>query len=102
MTVLGSLGLWLLAASGATGAASPASGPSIEALPLQPKQGEIVIVTGPCTWTATSTVEWIRVTSAPSGAGSGVVQFTVLPAAGASRSSTIVIGAETFTVNQSR
>ena len=62
----------------------------------------LVIVTGPCTWTATSTVEWIRVTSAPSGAGSGVVQFTVLPAAGANRSGTIVIGAETFAVNQSR
>ncbi len=62
----------------------------------------LVIVVGSCTWTATSTVEWIRVTSGASGTGDGLVQFSVLPAAGANRSGTIFIGGQTFTVNQSR
>ena len=62
----------------------------------------LVIVIGSCTWTATSTAEWIRVTSGTSGTGDGLVQFSVLPAAGANRSGTILIGGQTFTVNQSR
>ena len=64
----------------------------------------LVIVTGPilCTWTASSTVPWVTVTSGASGSGGGLVQFTVAPAAGANRSGTILIGGQTFTVNQSR
>ena len=62
----------------------------------------LVIVLGSCSWTATSTAEWIRVTNGASGAGDGLVQFNVLPAVGANRSGTIVIGGQTFTVNQSR
>ena len=64
----------------------------------------LVIVTGPilCTWTASSTVPWVTVTNGASGSGGGLVQFTVAPAAGANRSGIILIGGQTFTVNQSR
>ena len=61
----------------------------------------LVIVVGQCSWTATSTVEWIRITSGSSGAGDGLVQFTVQPTT-ANRSGSIIIGGQTFPVNQSR
>ena len=49
-----------------------------------------------------STVPWVTVTNGASGSGGGLVQFTVAPAAGANSSGIILIGGQTFTVNQSR
>ena len=61
-----------------------------------------VIAVAECAWTAVSQVPWIAVTGGASGAGDGAVQFSVEPnGTGAARSGTILIGAVTFTVNQS-
>ena len=62
----------------------------------------LVVVVGSCSWTATSAVEWVRITNGATGAGGGLVQFTVLPNSGGNRSGTLVIGGQTFTVNQSQ
>ena len=55
-----------------------------------------------CAWTAVSQApQWIVVTSGASGSGDGTVQFGVEPnGTGTPRSGTIVIGSQTFTVNQ--
>lgn len=63
--------------------------------------GVLVLVTGPCTWTADSTVGWIRVApGSASGTGEGVVIFTVSPNSGAARTGTIQIGGQSHTVTQ--
>jgi hypothetical protein len=65
--------------------------------------GATTLTTGAsCTWTASSTVDWIAVTSAPSGTGSSTITFSVSvnPIAGTPRTGTLTIGGQTFTVNQ--
>lgn len=64
--------------------------------------GSVAVAAGAgCTWTAVSSVSWIVVTSGASGSGNGTVQYTVdTNATGGSRSGTIVIGGQTFTVTQ--
>jgi hypothetical protein len=61
----------------------------------------LVIVTGGCTWTAASTVDWITMTSGTSGSGDGVVQFTVAPNPGQSRTGIVAIAGQSYTVTQS-
>ena len=66
-------------------------------------RGENVSVTSPgdCTWTATSNDDWITVTSGDSGNGSGTVGYSVAANPDASsRTGTITIAGETFTVIQ--
>ena len=53
-----------------------------------------------CVWTAVSNVSWITITSGASGTGNGTVNFTVAANSGAARSGTIIVGGQTFTVNQ--
>lgn len=53
-----------------------------------------------CAWTATSNVSWLSVTSGANGTGSGTVGYSVQANTGASRSGTITIAGQTFTVNQ--
>ena len=60
----------------------------------------LVFVSGPCTWTTTSTVEWIRVVSGASGTGNGLVQFSATPNSGGGRTGTVLIGGERYVVNQ--
>jgi len=55
---------------------------------------------GGCTWTATANATWIAITSGASGTGGGTIQFTAAANSGASRSGTITIGGQTFTVTQ--
>jgi len=50
-----------------------------------------VEASGSCAWQAQSSVEWIQVTSGAGGSGSGVLTYTVKPAAGKSRSGSISI-----------
>jgi hypothetical protein len=59
-------------------------------------------VTAPvgCTWTAVTGATWITITSGASGSGNGTVAFTAAANAGASRSDTIVVQGQTFTVTQ--
>ncbi len=54
-----------------------------------------------CTWAASSNVTWIQVVSGATGTGSGTVGFSVDAHTGASRSGTLTVAGQTFTVNQS-
>jgi glucose/arabinose dehydrogenase len=55
-----------------------------------------------CGWTAVSNASWIHVTSGSSGTGDGNVAYSVdVNTASSSRSGTITIAGNTFTVNQS-
>ncbi len=54
-----------------------------------------------CTRTATSNVSWLTITSGASGTGTGSVNYSVAANTGGSRSGTLTIAGQTFTVNQS-
>jgi hypothetical protein len=60
----------------------------------------LVFVSGACTWTTTSTVDWIRIVAGSSGTGGGLVQFNVAPNGGAARTAVVVIGSEKYQVTQ--
>jgi hypothetical protein len=53
-----------------------------------------------CSWTAVSTASWITITGGASGTGSGKVSFNVASNAGASRTGTISVAGQTFTLTQ--
>ncbi|MBS1791708.1 MAG: VCBS repeat-containing protein [Acidobacteria bacterium] len=53
-----------------------------------------------CAWTATSNAAWITLTSGASGSGNGTVGFTVAINSDATRTGTITIAGQTFTVTQ--
>lgn len=62
-----------------------------------------VIVSAPagCAWTATSSVPWVTIASGASGSGNGTVSLTVAANAGTtSRTGTVTIAGQTFTVSQ--
>ncbi|MBF0560084.1 MAG: hypothetical protein HQL08_15035, partial [Nitrospirae bacterium] len=55
-----------------------------------------------CAWTATASDSWLTISSGSSGTGSGTVNYSVYSnATGASRTGTITIGGQTFTITQS-
>jgi hypothetical protein len=60
----------------------------------------LVIVSGPCTWTARSIADWITMVSGATGTGDGLVQFTVAPNTGAGRSGVVVIAGQDLAVTQ--
>jgi hypothetical protein len=64
-------------------------------------KGSVTInTTSTCPWTITNTVSWISVYSS-SGTGSGTVSYTVTPNyTGSSRTGTLTIAGQTFTVTQ--
>ena len=53
-----------------------------------------------CAWTATSNVSWISVSAPASGTGSGSFSYRVSRNTGASRTGTITVAGNTFTVTQ--
>ena len=56
---------------------------------------------GACAWTAVSNTDWITVTSGTSGSGNGGVSYSVAANTGtASRTGTLTIAGQTFTVTQ--
>jgi hypothetical protein len=61
----------------------------------------LMIVGGACAWSAASNNEWIRMTAGTSGAGSGLVQFTVTPNGGAARMGSLTIAGQRYEVLQS-
>jgi hypothetical protein len=62
--------------------------------------GTVDVTTGPsCTWTATSNVAWIIVTTT-SGTGNGSVGIAVATNTGAGRTGTATIAGQTFTITQ--
>ena len=60
----------------------------------------LVIVTGACTWTATSDVSWVTVTSGASGTGNGLVQFVVAVNDGPARTGTLTIAGRRYLVTE--
>jgi len=53
-----------------------------------------------CTWTATSNVSWITITSGSNGTGNGKVNYSVAANTGSQRTGIITIAGQTFTVTQ--
>jgi hypothetical protein len=63
--------------------------------------GSVAMTTGSaCAWVADPEVDWISVTGASSGTGSGTVEFAVAPNPGPARRGRIMIGGQPFTVDQ--
>jgi hypothetical protein len=60
----------------------------------------LVIVTGLCTWTASSDVPWITITGGSPGTGGGLVQIAVAPLVGPARTGSITIAGQRYTVTQ--
>jgi len=60
-----------------------------------------ITISGGCSWAATSNASWISITSGSTGTGNGTVSYSVLanPNA-ASRTGTLTIAGQTFTVSQ--
>src|SRR3954467_2136179 len=60
----------------------------------------VSVATG-CAWTATSNATWLTVTAGAAGAGNGSVSYSVAANTGTtSRTGTMIIGGQTFTVTQ--
>ena len=53
-----------------------------------------------CQWTATTTANWIFLTSGMTGTGNGTVRFNVGTNTGSPRTGTLIIGGQTVTVTQ--
>ena len=63
--------------------------------------GSVSVTAGStCAWTATSTAQWISVTAGATGMGNGSVSYSVAANTGGTRSGTVTIAGQTFTVNQ--
>ena len=72
--------------------ASPAAGATT---------GTVAVTSGTgCAWTAASNAAWLTITSGASGSGNGTVGYSVAANTGASRTGTMTIAGQTFTVNQ--
>jgi|GEM_PF-564288 len=61
-----------------------------------------VTTTSNCSWTATKSANasWVTITDGASGSGNGTVKFSVAANTGASRTATITIGGQIFTITQ--
>src|SRR4028118_348752 len=53
-----------------------------------------------CSWTATSNVPWITITSGTSGSGNGTIKFAVPANNSAPRTGIITVGSAPLTINQ--
>ncbi|MDO9263551.1 MAG: LamG-like jellyroll fold domain-containing protein, partial [Desulfosalsimonadaceae bacterium] len=53
-----------------------------------------------CTWSATESLDWVTISNGASGTGNGTVTYTVDANTGVSRSGTMTIAGETYTINQ--
>jgi hypothetical protein len=60
----------------------------------------LVILDGPCTWTAQSQAPWITMTAGLSGTGNGLVQFVVPPNDGPARTGFVKIAEQQYRVSQ--
>src|SRR5262245_41110356 len=97
-------------ASGVPGPPSPAPPPACS-YTIQPSGQTIAAAGGPgaidvaaaandCSWTAVSNAGWITITGGASGAGNGRVTFTAAANSGGSRTGTISVAGQTFTLSQ--
>jgi hypothetical protein len=60
----------------------------------------LVVVSGPCSWTASSRSPWIKITFGSSGTGDGHVEFNVGTNTGAARTGHLRVAGMDFTVRQ--
>ena len=84
-------------ASACTWAVSP---PLHEMGPDGGRGNVLLIVDGPCTWTASSVTSWITMEAGTSGTGNGLVQFIVAANYGAARSGIVRIAGFDYVVTQ--
>jgi hypothetical protein len=77
-------------------------GPSSHNVSASGGAGDINIsTTAECSWTAAADVNWIELTSTPSGKGNGTVRFRVAPNQSGARTGAIVVANQRSTVAQS-
>jgi hypothetical protein len=82
---------------GCTFALSPAS----RSAPVGTSTGTFNVVTGAgCAWSASTTDQWITITSGASGSGNGTVGYSVAANSGPARTGRISVGGQTFTIEQ--
>ena len=75
--------------------------PRSDSVPAVGDTGNVdVSATSACAWTASSNASWITISSGASGTGNGRVGYLVLPNVGGSRTGTLTVAGETFTVSQ--
>lgn len=76
--------------------------PTNKSLPANGGTGTIAVTTGgDCNWIAASTADWINITSASSGTGSGSIHYSVEANTGQNaRSGKINVGGKTLTITQ--
>ena len=75
--------------------------PRSDSVPAPGGTGSVdVSTTSACAWTASSNASWITFSSGASGTGNGRVGYLVLPNVGGSRTGTLTVAGETFTVSQ--
>jgi glucose/arabinose dehydrogenase len=73
--------------------------PPAKAFPPAGGTGTVAVTTGDgCSWTASSNVGWITITSSQTGSGSGTVSYAVGANSGRWRTGTVTIAGRTFTV----
>jgi len=76
--------------------------PTQQSFPAAGGTGSVSVTAGAgCGWTASSNVAWVTVTSGGSGTGNGTVSYSVAANSAATRSGTMTIAGQTFTVTQS-
>ena len=75
--------------------------PDNQSIPASGGNGTVTVTAGAgCPWTATSNDAWITVGSNASGSGNGSVAFSVAATTGPTRSGSLTIAGQKFTVNQ--
>ena len=75
--------------------------PASDSIAASGGTGAVLVTTdSSCTWTATSDVSWIHISSGGSGTGSGTVSYSADANTGASRTGTLTIAGKTFTLAQ--
>jgi hypothetical protein len=75
--------------------------PTSQTFPVLGGAGTVTVTTtAACAWTASSNSPWLTITSGAAGTGSGTVGFSVAANPAASRTGTLTIAGQTFTVTQ--
>ncbi|HBB96052.1 MAG TPA: hypothetical protein DC054_11740, partial [Blastocatellia bacterium] len=94
----GSTGAYTISLS--SGTCSYGISPSSQSFGSSGGSGSFGVTTSSgCAWTAISNASWV--TTSSSGSGNGTVNFTVAANTGASRTGTISVGGQTFTISES-
>ncbi|MBF0549359.1 MAG: BACON domain-containing protein [Deltaproteobacteria bacterium] len=85
-----------------SGTCSYALTPASQSFGVSGGSGTLTVTTqSGCAWTAVSNGNWITITSGSSGTGTGTIGYTVDSNSGASRTGTISVSGQVFTVTQS-